>query len=84
MRPKDTMVGMMLGRIAGEDPRAAGAERLGRQHESRVAGQGRGRTTAEDQRRGEQPDDQRDFNIDLPQNETIAMTAMMAGKASTT
>ena len=48
--------------LAGEDPGVAGAERLGGQHEvPGGVGQGRGPDHAEDQRRGEEADDQRDL-----------------------
>ena len=84
--PNETTVGKMLGRISRtEDAPVAGPQRLGG-HDEVPGGvrQGRGPDHPEDERRAEDADDQGDLPELWPQNVTMAMTATMAGKASST
>ena len=87
IKPKETTVGMMLGRISRARMRLSLApERLGGQDEvAGGVGERRRPHHPEDQRRAEDADDERDLPQSVcPQKETMAITATMAGKASTT
>ncbi len=86
MRPKDTMVGMMLGRISRERMRVSLApSALAASTKSRVAyDRVEARTTRKISGAANRPMTSVILNIDLPQKDTMAMTATMAGKASTT